>query len=399
MRGLVSSVLLGGLLLSNTAWAEPPQQCVPLGKWFDITDQKPLSHRETIKQLALQEIVLLGEDHDNVQHHRWQLHTIAKLHALQPDMAIGFESFPRRLQPVLDRWINNELTEKEFLKEVEWENIWNYDIKYYMPMFQFARMHNIHIYAMNVERTLIKKVGQEGWANVPKEEREGVGDPAPASKDYIDSLAGIFSQHMPHGSNGEQPAFDTNEPGFVRFTQSQQVWDRAMAEIAHQAVRKDKHKLFVGVMGAGHIMQGFGIPHQLNDMGKHRVRSLLPWDGAIGCENLEPGLSDLAFGMTPPDKEEKKKKHRPMLGIYLEASEKGVNITKLVPSSLAEGMGMKKGDIITQVAGSPVERVSDVVNVVKNMQRGTWLPITVKRGDKTIEMVAKFPPKKHNEDD
>ena len=401
MKGLAGSVLIGGLLLGNTAWAQETQHCVAPGQWVNITDKKNLSHSEAMKKLAAQEIVLLGEDHDNPQHHRWQLHTIAKLHALQPDMAIGFESFPRRLQPVLDQWINNELSEKEFLKAVDWESIWNYDAKYYMPMFQFARMNKIPMYAMNVERTLIKRIGQEGWENVPVEEREGVGNPAPASQEYIDSLADIFSQHMPHGPGGEKAAFDTKEPGFVRFTQSQQIWDRAMAETASHVVRKDKRKLFVGIIGAGHIMSGFGIPHQLKDMGKYRVSSLMPWDGAIDCDMLQPGFADLAFGMTAPDKDtdEQKKKHRPMLGIYLEGSEQGINITKLVPKGLADNMGMKPGDIIVQVAGSPVDKVSDVVDVVKNMQRGTWLPLTIKRDGKLIEMVAKFPAKKHPSQD
>ena len=69
-------------------------------------------------------MVLLGETHDNAAHHRWQLHTIAGLHALRPDLALGFEMFPRRIQPVLERWTNGALSEAAFLAEVEWERVW-----------------------------------------------------------------------------------------------------------------------------------------------------------------------------------------------------------------------------------------------------------------------------------
>ncbi|MDH5300791.1 MAG: ChaN family lipoprotein [Gammaproteobacteria bacterium] len=397
MKGFAGSLLVGSLLVGNAAWAATNTACVAPGQWLHISDNKKLTPTDAIRDLAAQQVVLLGEDHDNVQHHRWQLHTIAKLHALQPDMAIGFESFPRRLQPVLDRWINGELTEKEFLKATDWENIWAYDANYYMPMFQFARMHHIPIYAMNVDRSLIQRIGQNGWASIPAEEREGISDPAPATEEYVNSLADIFSQHMPHNS-GEQKKFNVTDPGFLRFVQSQQIWDRAMAETAHRAVGQDKHRLFVGIVGAGHIMGGYGIPYQLKDLGDHTLRTLMPWDGAIDCDLLQPGLADLAFGMTPPDKDNDatQKKHRQMLGIYLEPSEKGIGVTKLVPGSLAEAMGMKTGDVIVQVAGSPVSKVNDVVDVVKNMPRGTWLPITVQRGNKTLELIAKFPPHKHS---
>ncbi len=65
--------------------------------------------------MAGRAVVLLGEQHDDMDHHRWQLQTLATLHTLRPRMVIGFEMFPRRVQPVLDRWVAGELTEAEFL--------------------------------------------------------------------------------------------------------------------------------------------------------------------------------------------------------------------------------------------------------------------------------------------
>lgn len=377
-------------------------QCVAEGQWFDLTKRQPISADDALSKIAKHKVVLLGEDHDNIQHHRWQLFTLSALYGKQPNMALGFEAFPRHAQPILDRWVNGELTEKEFLKEVDWQTVWSYDPDYYMPMFHFARMNKIPMYALNVERSLISKVGQQGWESIPVEERQGVTDPAPASEEYKQSLADIFSQHMPgpggpagHGKSGDDSEAATphtiniESPGFQRFIQSQLVWDRSMAEQSKKAL-EDGASMVVSIVGAGHLMGGYGIPHQLKAMNTPSVISLMPWDGAIDCENLETGLADLAFGMSPP--EEQPETQRPRLGIYLEQGEKGVKVRKLVNGSVAEDLGVQAGDEIINIAGTPAKEISDIINAVQKTAFGTWLPFTILRGEEEIELVAKFPP-------
>ena len=54
-----------------------------------------------MRAAAEKRVVLLGETHDIAEIHRWQLHVTAFLHMLRPQMAVGFEMFPLRVQPVL----------------------------------------------------------------------------------------------------------------------------------------------------------------------------------------------------------------------------------------------------------------------------------------------------------
>src|SRR5450830_1914951 len=84
-----------------------------VGNWFDPATGAIVN--DPIARLARHSVVLLGETHDAAEHHRWQLHTIAGLYALRPDLALGFEMLPRQVQPVLARWTNGELTEAAFL--------------------------------------------------------------------------------------------------------------------------------------------------------------------------------------------------------------------------------------------------------------------------------------------
>ncbi|MDH5378158.1 MAG: ChaN family lipoprotein [Gammaproteobacteria bacterium] len=374
------------------------QTCIPPGKWFAVKTKKEIGAQQTIQALARKRVVLLGEDHDNPEHHRWQLQLLAQLYALQPRMAIGFESFPRKTQFSLDRWVDNKLEEKAFLKEVDWEKIWAYNPDYYLPMFHFARMNGIPMVALNVERSLVSKVTSSGWKNVPESEREGLTDPAPPPKDYVEMLESVFGQHgaAPAG-HGDSPGHDVvaqaktnnkNNEKLMRFIEGQLVWDRAMAEAIAHKLEDDNTDLVVAIMGAGHIMGGYGVPHQLTELGVTNVTTALAWDGSIPCSELESGIVDVAFGIVDVKAEEAR---RPRLGVFLEPKDDKVQVTKVVKDSIADTTGLKAQDIVLEIAGKKVGKVSEIVDMVQRTAPGTWLPIRVDRGGRKFELIAKFP--------
>ena len=77
---------------------------------FDLRDKKQRPGRNPktgeavatdriLPSLAGKKFVLLGESHANAEHHRWQLHTLAGLNAHHSELVVGFEMFPRRVQP------------------------------------------------------------------------------------------------------------------------------------------------------------------------------------------------------------------------------------------------------------------------------------------------------------
>jgi uncharacterized iron-regulated protein len=267
--------------------------CVPAGRWVEPGTRAPLAAGAVLKRAARAPAVLLGERHDEAEHHRWQLHVLAALHGLAPDLAIGLEMMPRRVQPALDRWVAGESTVAEFLEESDWEAVWGVDPGLYLPILHFARMHGVPLVALNVERALTRRVAAEGWAAVPQAEREGLGDPAPAPQAYLDSLAEVAAEHGPD----MDPA---------RFVEAQLVWDRAMAE-GIAAAHRNGGRPVVGIMGMGHVEHARGVAHQLAAMGVAGTLGLLPWDATRPCGELVPGVADAVFGVAPlpPDEREK----------------------------------------------------------------------------------------------
>jgi len=392
-------VLCGLMSVSSgfaaTAAAQAEKQCVTPGTWLRMQDRRVLTNGEVLKYFSQKQAVLLGERHDNPDHHRWQLQVIAGLYALRQDLALGFEMFPRQVQPVLDKWVAGELSEAEFLKQSNWYGNWSFDPALYLPIFNFARMNHIPMVALNVNRSFFNEVQQKGWAAIPQDQRLGITDPAVPQRAYLEMLAGSFLQHHrdPHGHDEKKLSeFSAEEKkGFQRFVEGQQLWDRAMAQGIADVALRDKAPLIVGIMGSGHMMNGFGVPHQLAALGVAKVAASVPWDEELSCEDLVPGFAYSVFGLPPQLTTAEESK--PHLGVYLEPAAKGMKVVKVIEHSLAEASGIATGDRIVELAGMPVKSMSDVVAAVQNMVPGTWLPLTVERNDKRIDIVAKFPAK------
>lgn len=366
-------------------------RCVPLGDWV-VPGSGKVSQQQVIARAAEAEVVLLGETHVNADHHRWQLQTLTALHAQRPNMVIGFEMFPRRVQGALDRWVAGELTEQEFLRASDWNHVWNTDPNLYLPLFHFARMNRIPMLALNIETKLRRQVAEKGFYGVSLEEREGLTRPAEPSQAYLDYLMPIYKQH--DRKNKPAGEISQHDPDFRRFIDGQLLWDRAMAQVLQQAVNDSVASgkpLVVGVMGSGHVLHGFGVPHQLHDLGIKNVSALLPWDNDKSCKQLVAGVADAVFGVLPHVPE----LFRPQfqrLGIRYEMGRGGAVVLQVEKNSVAEAANLMDSDVIVEMAGVSIKATDDVINVVKRQAPGTWLPIKIKRDNQDMEIIAKFPP-------
>ncbi|MBF0250824.1 MAG: ChaN family lipoprotein, partial [Alphaproteobacteria bacterium] len=338
-----------------------------------------------------------GESHDNPDHHLWQSQTLAQLHARRPGMVLGFEAFPRRVQPVLDKWVAGELSESAFLEQSEWNTVWGFDPGLYMPLFQFARINAIPMVALNVERSFVSQVSDKGWAAIPEGERQGLGDPARPVDAYLGHLAGIYARHVErkHDDAKDVPMPTLDDPKFSAFVDAQLTWDRAMAEAAVAALDAHPGRQVVAIVGRGHMDYRHGIPHQLRALGRTKVEVLTPWDDVMACKHLaDPAgtpIADAVFGLPPAKADPHAAPPKPRLGVMIEPKDGSVRVIEVLKDSVAEATGLKAGDFIVEAAGRKVEHNGQLVDVVQATLPGTWLPLKVKRGKKTLDLMAQFP--------
>lgn len=411
-RFLAAAALLAALAGGSTAAGAvvageaKARACGTVGAWLDPGSGETLAPDQLIRLMAGRNVVLLGEVHPVADHHRWQLQVLAGLHAHRPRLVVGFEMFPRSVQPALDAWTRGQYVESEFLATARWREVWGYDAGLYLPLFHFVRQNRLPMVAMNVERSLVARVGDEGWSAVPEAEREGVSDPAPASAAYRQSLAQVYAAKLEQGVGAAPPGAgghggDEGEAAptiaeilesdeFGRFVESQLTWDRALAEALFAARADHPGALVAGIVGQGHIEYGYGIPHQLADLGEDSVAVLLPVTAGEACESLGPDAADAVFVVAPAEGAVAGAP-RPRLGIMIEGVDGGVRVLEVIGGSVAEATGLAAGDLIVAAAGFPLDGSAALIEIVQRQAPGTWLPLDVVRDGETREFVARFP--------
>lgn len=390
MLRILRAAMLGFCCLGLPAavHAAVPSAACTAGAWLEPATGARIEHAAVVAAAAKRAVVLLGEMHDNPEHHRWQLSTLAALLGQGRPLVLGFEAFPRRVQPVLDRWVAGELDEQAFLDAVDWQEIWGFDPDLYLPLLHFARLHRVPVVALNVERGFVARVGREGWDAVPAAERQGLGDPAAPPDAYLDRLARSFAQHRQDGNAPSDPAALRARPEFRHFADAQLTWDRAMAEALAAAHGRAGAPLAVGIIGSEHLRHRHGVPHQLADLGVADAAVLLPQDLGGDCALPPPDLADAVFLLDLPPAA----RPRPRLGVLLSTLAEGVRVAEVMPGSVAQAAGMQVDDIVLRAAGLPVASGADLIAVVRRQAPGTWLPLELRRDGRTLEAVAKFPP-------
>lgn len=355
--------------------------CVPSGTWLVPATRESLSTPAVIDRAAAARIVLLGEEHDRPEHHLWELQNIAALHGRRQQLVIGLEMFPRSAQRVLDEWVAGTLDEPHFLAESGWNDFWRMSPELYLPILRFARLNHVRLLALNVSRALTAEVAENGWDQVLPGRREGVSQPAAAAPAYEKLLAESYQQHF----EKTHPPHHGDASGFVA---AQLLWDRAFAEALRTAAETQPDALVIGIMGSGHLEHRYGVPHQLAALGVTDVIVLLPWTASHDCTDLTPDLADAVFGIEPAAAFEQ---GRPVLGVGIEATKRGVIVRQVSKRSVAGAAGIRKGDLIVEAAGVAVHTPGDLQEIVTRQAPGTWLPLRVQRGRKQLKIVARFP--------
>ena len=272
----LAALALASLLLPNTSFAA----CPTPGEWWQ--NEQPVANSNLLATAAQQQVILLGEQHDEKDHHRWQLHTLAGLHALRDDLVIGLEMLPRSAQPALDAWVAGELDDEAMLEQTQWDEAWGFDSALYMPILAFARMAQIPLIALNIDPDLRQRLVNDGWQGVPADERHAIPPPQPANPSYRARLTEVFNQH----------AMSDDPEALGRFIQAQLTWDTAMAQRLAEAA--EGGALAVGLMGLGHVAYNEGVAYQLNALGVNGTVSLLPWKMS-DCSLSDPTLPDPAL--------------------------------------------------------------------------------------------------------
>lgn len=333
---------------------------------IDMADLKTLSR--VVEQVASKKIVYVGEYHDRFSNHTVELQVIKGLFNKNPRIAIGMEMFQRPFQQVLDDYIGGAIGEREFLKKTEYFSRWGYDFNLYKPILDFARAEKIPVVALNAKREITDKVAKGGSDSLTAEEKKEIPQLDFTDSAYRDRLKKVFAEHKELG-----------ERNFDFFYEAQLIWDETMAFSVDEYLRKDPLRQMIVVAGSGHLAYGSGIPKRAFRRNGYEYATIL------NDADVDRGIADyLIF----PEEEEGVT--APKLMVMLKEEGGKVLITDFPADSVSRKAGLRSGDVILDVDGSPVRTIDDIKIVLFYKHHGEIIKVKVMRkrfllGSKELE--------------
>lgn len=329
-----------------------------------VAVEKRKSFESIMDSLASSRVVYVGETHVNQADHLLQLRVVRAMHKRYPDLAIGMEMFNKSAQEALDKYVNGELEEREFISESSYFKNWGYDYRLYRDIMVFARRNGLPVVALNLDKEIVSNTFRKGGiSGLSEEEKEGL----PEERDlglpgYQERLGRAFASHSgPHFSADKM----------VHFIQAQALWDETMAESVADYLKENPEKKMIVLVGSGHVYKDTGMPP--------RVARRIDVEQAVVVNvkenDLEEEAADYAF-FSPPIA----RKLSPLLGVMLKEGDEGMIIAGFSHGHSGAGdAGLKEKDIILSVDGETIKTIDDIKLSLLYRNYGDLITVTVKR--------------------
>jgi len=234
------------LLLAACATARAPEA----PSYRMIADQRagravPLD--AMLDALAKEDVVFLGESHDDDNTHRLELEVYEGL-ADRRQVVLALEMFQRDVQGAVDDYLAGRIDEKTFFESARpWENYRSG----YRPLIEAAKRRGLPVVASNPPDSLRRKLGGGGALDqLTPEERALLPEKLyDNTEEYWERVARATRGHM--GVGGD------------RLTSGQNLWDNAMGESCARALDRYPGALVLHVNGKFHSAYRGGAVHQL----------------------------------------------------------------------------------------------------------------------------------------
>jgi uncharacterized iron-regulated protein len=231
MRAIALSVVLTVAVAGQAAYV--PERVFDTAR-RDFTDFEMM-----LADVAKADVVLVGEQHDDLNTHRLELALLEGLARRRDGVVVGLEMFERDVQEPLDHFQMGHLDEAEFLRDARpWPN-YKTD---YKPLVDFAVTQHWPVFASNVPRSVATEVSKAGFdalkAKSADEAKWFAKDRlCPVDDAYFKRFSAAMSEHpLDTGNNAKPPdAAAADRRSLERFYAAQCLKDETMSESIAQA--------------------------------------------------------------------------------------------------------------------------------------------------------------------
>jgi len=241
---------------------EPASWLPARGAWLDRvfvehpligTIYSPEQHRlvtpaEMVDKIHGARYLLLGEKHDNRDHHQVQANLLSLVLQAHKDPAVAFEMLDQEQQPTVDAFLSAHPTDVDGLAvAVEWERSGWPQWSMYRPVFSAAIDSKARIVAANLSRKSVHVLMHRGESELAKETEQVPPLPVDQLRDLEDELRASHCGMLP-------------ELAISRMAWGQRLRDWTIAE---HLLKSDHGTGAVLIAGVGHVRLDRGVPLSL----------------------------------------------------------------------------------------------------------------------------------------
>jgi uncharacterized iron-regulated protein len=234
-------------------WQAPLERGHPLvGKIWDAKGGHFILPEELVGHLSDRRLVLLGEKHDNPDHHRIQGWIIRGLVAGGRRPAVAFEMFSPDQLPAIEAARETRPRDAEHLAEAAgWDKTGWPDFALYRPIVEAVLDGGLQIRSANLSRTELSELRAEGIESLESAfvERFALARPLPEAQQAALATE-IRDAHCGHAS----------EEVIGSMVLVQRVRDATMAQ---SLLTVDGAQRVVLIAGTGHARKDRGVPAYL----------------------------------------------------------------------------------------------------------------------------------------
>lgn len=212
------------------------------GRLWDVAAQTFIDEAELLRRAATAEALLLGETHDNREHHRLQAKVLRARLATGARPALLMEQFDVDQQAALDEARHNGKDPGPLMRGWDWS--------LYQPLVALADTAQIPLQAANLPRGATRQIVREGYATLAVGEQRRLGLLAVWDETREAYMAGLIE-----ASHCGMISPQTRD-GLVR---AQRLRDATLADSALDKL--DQGVVFI--LGRGHARRDVAVPRYL----------------------------------------------------------------------------------------------------------------------------------------
>lgn len=259
-------------------WQSPLHRDHPLvGRIWDVRQGRWVEEPALLAELSQVPFVLLGERHDNADHHLLQAELVRGLTASGRKPALAFEMLDVEQQPAVDAALARAPQDPDALAQaVAWDKSGWPDWSLYRPIFAVGTERGLRIIGANLPRTQVKELVMRGPETLPPETRARLGLDTPPPEDVARAMRA--EMHASHCGHLPESMLDP-------MVLAQRARDAQMADRLMTTASADGALL---ITGAGHARTDRGVPAWLAQRAPERpVRAVALLE--VSPEAREPG--------------------------------------------------------------------------------------------------------------